>query len=59
MWQIGILEAEGQSPSRPLSDNHNQTHTASSDSANEPELLFLADIQVGESHSEKPYAGKS
>lgn len=53
MWQIGILEAEDQSPSNPLSDTHSQTQTTSFDSANELERMFLADIQVGESHAGK------
>ncbi|TGO52756.1 hypothetical protein BCON_0135g00050 [Botryotinia convoluta] len=58
-WQVTIIESEEQSPSDSLSDNHNQTHTGSSNPANEPEHMLSADIQAGESQAGESQVGES
>ncbi|TGO38477.1 hypothetical protein BHYA_0074g00250 [Botrytis hyacinthi] len=58
LWQIDTIKAEEQSLRESLSGNYNQTHTASSDPANEPERMLSADIQAGESQAEESQDGE-
>ncbi|KAF7900553.1 uncharacterized protein EAF01_007855 [Botrytis porri] len=72
-WLLATIEAGAQSPRDSLLDNHNQTHTTSSDPANEPERkgsaniqaedlqageLQAADLQTGELHAGELQAGE-
>ncbi|KAF7944567.1 uncharacterized protein EAE97_005200 [Botrytis byssoidea] len=57
-WQIDTIEAEEPSPGEALSNDHNQTHAASSDPTNEPERMLSGETQAGESRVEESQHGE-